>query len=479
MQTFKESFSQHYFILSLLFVMAVYLPVNGLKILNFDDTELVMRLHNNFSDINWVGLFFRDSSTKYYRPLLEVLCYLDYAMWGLSITAYHLTNYIIHIFNACLVYLIARQWFQDKKNAGIWAALAMVFFALNPLTCESVAWISGRSDLAGTFFSLLAVYCWFLKSSLRFFLTPLAILSGLLCKENALAVIPIIVLLEWFINYRNKKSFNENLKSCFAWSIIVLIPLFLYLFLRTNGWENHTYEYINVTKSSPAASQGVTGKIDILKILYLLPVTAFYLKKLIIPFPLNFAIADINTGFYAFLSAVIFGLIIVWLKKKKVSYIFFLCLLVLSFVPALPVALENISWVPMAERYLYMSVSIMAIGAASLLLNFQEKKIFDSNLLITICLIIILILSVATFQREFVFKDSKSIWTATLKTNPDNGMVLQKYAQAVGLEEGQKAYRKAVANPEPFVWRAEALLGIAQYESSIGNHDSALQYILQ
>ncbi|MEN8212692.1 MAG: hypothetical protein ABFR31_13310, partial [Thermodesulfobacteriota bacterium] len=33
--------------------------------------------------------------------------------------------------------------------------------------------------------------------------------------------------------------------------------------------------------------------------------------------------------------------------------------------------------------------------------------------------------------------------------------------------------------PEPFVWRAEALLGIAQYESSIGNHDSALQYILQ
>lgn len=147
----QASISQYYFILALLFIMTVYLPVNYFGFLNFDDSIVVLRLHDSFSDINWVGLFFRDSSSKYYRPLLEVLCYLDYALWGLTTTAYHLTNYIIHIFNACLVYLIARQWLYYKKNAGCWAALAMIFFALNPLTCESVVWISGRSDLARAF----------------------------------------------------------------------------------------------------------------------------------------------------------------------------------------------------------------------------------------------------------------------------------------------------------------------------------------
>ena len=478
---FFDGVSRYYFVFALLFVMGVYLPVNYLEFLNFDDTVVLERAYKNFSDINWYGLFFRSSDTVYYRPLLEVLCYMDYALWGLSLTAYHLTNYSIHILNSVLVYLIALQWFQSGKKANGWAALAMVFFALNPMTCESVAWISGRSDLAGTFFSLLAVRCYFLKSSYRFALTPLAILLGLLCKENALAVIPIIVLIEGFINYKNKKQLGENIKACLVWSIIVLIPLLIYLFLRTNGWENYTYEFFHLktgmSTEKLVSTQQVSDKIAWTEIASLFPVIAFYLKKLVMPFPLNFAIVQINTAFYTFLSAILLGTFIFWCWQRKVQYLFFVCLLVVSFIPALPVALGNVSWVPLAERYLYMSVCIMAIGAAYFLMVCIEKKGFNRTVIITICFLMVLILAVSTLQREFVFKNSKTIWTATLKTNPTNSMVLFKYGQAVGGKEGQHAFKKAVSNPKPFVWRAKTLLSIAQYESSNGNHEEAVVYI--
>lgn len=478
MQIIKQTIQPYFFLFSLLLIMALYLPVNYFSFVNMDDIGLIQRLHDNYSSIQFRDLFSRNAAPKYYRPLLEIINYLDYSVWGMSMAGYHFTNYLFHVLNACLVYLITLQFFKTDKNSTIYAAMAMLFFGINPLMCESVAWISGRSDLVGAFFSLLAVNCYFLKSPFKFLLTPIFVLTGLLCKENALAVIPIIVLLECFNNYLDKKTIIKTIKAFFFWCFILCVPLVLYMLLRTNGWEYITYKYIEAAPLVTAGNK-VHYKIDILKVLYIFPVIAFYLKKLFIPFPLNFAISQINILFYSFLFVVFFFLNIIWCFNRKLSYVFFSILLFFSFAPSLPVALGGVSWVPLAERYLYLSVAIFSIAMVCLVKTFYENGTFSCKYLLIFCGVIFLIFSISTLNREFVWENSKALWADTLKKNPENSMVLFKYGQTFGGEKAQWAYKKALANSDDFKWKATTLMNVATYESSLGNYDKAIELFEQ
>lgn len=473
MQEIKASFHKHSFIVTLLFVIVLFLPVNYFSSVNMDDIGLLQWLQNTHANFNIPDLFFRDAATKYYRPLLSVIYYIDYSIWGMAARGYHFGNYLIHILNACLVYLIAFHFVKKNENARFYSSLAMLLFALNPLTCESVAWISGRSDLAGTFFSLVAFYIYIQKFKLKFFFTPLFILTGLLCKENTLSVIPIIILTEFYTNYCNGKRFGQNIQSCFYWTLIVLIPLIVYLFLRTNGWEHYSYKYVGAL--APYASHGKAEKNMVLsRIFYVLPVVAFYIKKLIIPYPLNFAISQLNTSLYSFLFCLLLFLNVISLIKKKFSFVFFNLLLVASFTPALLVVLGDIAWVPLAERYLYLTLTVFAVGATLLVKHIEEKHVINRKAIISFCCIIILILSISTLDRIFVWKDSKSLWSDTLKKNPENSMVLFKYGQAMGEDEREWAYRKALAVSDNFKWRALALFEIAKFEKDAGNYDQSI-----
>jgi len=93
MQAFKASAQKHYFLISLLFIMALYLPVIYFSSVHMDDIDLVQRLHENYLKINLFDLFFPSTTQKYYRPLLELSFYLDYLIWGVSLNGYHFGSF--------------------------------------------------------------------------------------------------------------------------------------------------------------------------------------------------------------------------------------------------------------------------------------------------------------------------------------------------------------------------------------------------
>jgi len=227
-----------------------------------------------------------------------------------------------------------------------------------------------------------------------------------------------------------------------------------------------------VTKSAPDI-----GKSFFSDFLYLFPVIAFYLKKLVIPFPLNFAIMKINTIFYSILFIIISVINVICLLKKKWVLPIFTFLLVISFSPSLMIALGKVAWAPMAERYLYLSLSIMGIGLTLMFKYLYEKKYISNKSLLTICILLIAVITVTTFFRLFVFNNSKTIWTATLKLNPENSMVLCMYGLAMEGKERQKAFHRAISNPKPFKWRAKALLVLGQYEMASGNYNKSLECV--
>jgi tetratricopeptide (TPR) repeat protein len=88
----------------------------------------------------------------YYRPVTTLSYVLDHWFWGLQPFGYHVTNVLLHAICSVWVGLILIRLDFDPEPAILTALL----FAVHPIHTESVAWISGRTDLLAFFFCSLS-----------------------------------------------------------------------------------------------------------------------------------------------------------------------------------------------------------------------------------------------------------------------------------------------------------------------------------
>lgn len=73
---------------------------------------------------------------------------------------FHLTNMLLHALNTWLVWLLVRRIAGARtgpEQAGRFAAVAAVLFAVHPLQGEVVAWVNGRMMLLSTLFAVAAL----------------------------------------------------------------------------------------------------------------------------------------------------------------------------------------------------------------------------------------------------------------------------------------------------------------------------------
>ena len=78
----------------------------------------------------------------YYRPLVTLLYRLEYGLSHGGARLFHATNLIVHILNGVMLLFLAVRFGASGAAAF---ALALLF-AVHPMTTESIAWISGRTD---------------------------------------------------------------------------------------------------------------------------------------------------------------------------------------------------------------------------------------------------------------------------------------------------------------------------------------------
>jgi hypothetical protein len=165
----------------------------------WDDRHLIVEnpMLRQPSPLPWlVSDFWQDGRhTDMYRPLVSLSYFLEFRLWKLWPAGYHAANVVLHGLATFTVAGAARLLLGQALAATIAGAV----FALHPIHTESVAFISGRTDVLAAAF-VVGSFALFLRrrrgdggasaGSLVLFA------AALLCKETAIALPPLLAVWE-------------------------------------------------------------------------------------------------------------------------------------------------------------------------------------------------------------------------------------------------------------------------------------------
>jgi protein O-mannosyl-transferase len=383
-------------------ILAVYYPALLSGIHPIDDPGIIAFFSNSLS----LSSILMPGNSFYYRPVVELSYFIDNWLWGMAPGVMHMENILVHCANTLLVYLLARRISSDNETPLI-PLVAALLFALHPVNVEAVAWIAGRTDPLLALFILSASYFW-LKwlEKPRWQVMSAAMLTftvALLTKESALAFGAVAVLLA--LTWPGEATGRQRLKALSFMIVPVLLLLILVLLFR--GGKSGLHIFLSTADLKVAQSTWEA-----------LVAFGFYFKKLIFPFPLNFAVNTLHP-LYGLLGVAIFPVLWLVFRRYRLPGIFFISA-VLFILPAILVAVKHVAWTPFAERYLYLSTSFLALGLVGICEAWQRKypAVLMSSIVLLLCGS-----ALGSFQRNLLWKDPLSFFQDAVAKSPEFGSV--------------------------------------------------------
>ncbi|MBF0465465.1 MAG: hypothetical protein HQK88_11880 [Nitrospirae bacterium] len=368
------------------------------------------------------------SNGLYYRPLTIISLGLDYAIWYVNAIGYHVSNVVIHAANSVLMYIVSvimlKNWkFFLNKNTGV-SFFSALLFSLHPIHTESVAWISGRTDLLATCFFLLAFIALLLylheKKREGLFLIAIFFLFSLLSKENAI-VFAVLALVYAAIVKANRKEITLI-------SVSVTLSLGVYVFLRKLAWLSDLFK-------TPGDSGAFLNKeaFSFATIGNLINAASYYYEKLLCPWNLNI-IPEMPSGpgyFILFILPCV--LLAFFILKRNFFCGFWLLWIIVSMVPSLMITISQIAE-PLGERYMY----IPSVGLSFLIVMLlkPEKQHLTDTLLthhLRIAIIVTLCITYAllTYNRLYDWRSDFALWQDAAKKNPHSAATKTNYGLAL------------------------------------------------
>ena len=445
----------------------------------YDDTFVVK---NNLFITDWNNLpelfsktYFSRSSEQSYRPIVTLTYFVDYFLWRLNPSGYHLTNILIHLVNVILVYLFFLSLSLDR---GI-AFFSAVFFAVHPVQAEAVNAISFREDLLVVFF-LLPTFLLFLRISklpgidrvkrLTLYLISIVFYQLALLSKEMAVTFPLF-LIGYYFCFADIKQKQERSLFIYLFSGYVLVTMG-YLFLYFGPFSNPN----PTTISAPSF---------FMRLLTIPKVLLHYLWLILIPYELNADhVIKFSSSFSEFSAwfpmLLLFGIWVVsfmlfkrYRKEMFGLWWFFAGLLpVMNIVPIINV---------MAERYLYLPFAGLSLFFSTSLIYLYRWKVtnFSFQLVrmafVAVVGLLVVVLASRTVLRNLEWKDGFSLWSKTVITSPESDRAHNNLGIAYDkrglLDDAMAEYRKAL-DINPIHVDAHNNLGVAY--DKIGLLDEAM-----
>jgi tetratricopeptide (TPR) repeat protein len=419
-----------------------------------------------------MGGFDPEFATWYYRPLIHVAHMVVYHLAGLQPAAFHLLNVLLHAVASVLAYHITRELMRraHPMSAGLTLiplAIGLIF-ATHPVHSESVAWVSGISDLWYTVFALSALLLYVRGEEggmTRYVLAGLLLLVATLGKEPALTLLPLLVVYEAVFRVAGP---NVRRPGLLARWLPLAMATGLYLTLRVRALGGLA------PRSGPSAEGPLVFTLSALDLL------ARYLYSLLLPVNLSavhvFRPVDSLFDVRAVGAlAVALGLAAVaWRLRGRPVAAVGLAIAVFPLLPALYIpALGEGAF---GERYLYLPVLGFAMLLTQAALAVTERWPRSRSTLGVVLMLLVVAYGAGTVSRNRVWKDSLSLWSDAARKQP-NSAVAHEYLCFAQYGAGRPAHalqscRRALALDDR---RIDARINLATTLSVLGDLDGAIR----
>lgn len=397
-------------------VLCLYYPLLFAPICSLDDPGMYTQLLNS-DTFTLHELLVPGGSGTYYRPLLMVSFLGDKFIWGLEASFMHLENILFHLANCMMLYALVRRAAGLLRITSPWPPfLAALFFAVDPLVTESVDWISGRTDLLACFFLLLSVYLVlrFRTNQAYTALAALSMLVACLAKDTAIFLLPALLIMPWYL------PTPDGMANSARRTFIMALPHLLIFGAAGAGY--FTFRALAFSHGDLGAQQVLThvvgGQRDslLLTLHLVLKSAGFYVKKLFMPLPLNFAIVHVSELYIV--VGILLAICLLWLFFIRTLPAFFFLAAASIGSSALLVPLLKMTWTPLAERYIYIALAFFLAGIC--LSAAQRRQMMQHRRFVGILTASILAVALwSTAQRNLIWQDNLTLFQDTVKKSPD------------------------------------------------------------
>lgn len=416
-------------------VLGVYYPAIFDHVNSIDDWKMLINLQDA-AHLNWKGLFLPGHGF-YYRPLLMLTFWCDKFLWGLTPSFMHLENILIHALNAVLVFLLARKVFAAMRmERPELPLLSALLFALHPINTESINWISGRTDPLATVFvlssTLLLVRGIEKKNNLSVLAAAFLFMAGILSKEMVVFFLPAGIFLIWRWPQENTENGigKIRVRQMVVYASPLLAALLGYIVVRQTLLVHHASGLGDILARTPY------DFFNAVRVFF--KAFGFYVKKLFIPVPLNFAIVKVNNQ-YVWLGLAAFAATL-WMARRRSPAVMMLVISFYQILPAIIIALATVAWTPVAERYLYLPSAFFAVGMVGG--GYQLLRRWHREFVLAPVLGLLLFpAALVTVQRNLVWQSNLSLFRDTIKKSPQFASIRNELAIAL-MEHGDNAEAK-------------------------------------
>jgi tetratricopeptide (TPR) repeat protein len=395
-------------------VLTAYYQATHHEFISYDDEAYItdnahIKEGVNCNSIRWA---FTSLDVSNWHPVTWISHMIDYSMYGSDPYGHHLSNIILHILNAALLFCLL--YFTTKNY---WASyFVSALFALHPLHVESVAWAAERKDVLSTFFLMLTLtsYSAYVKKDNRkFYYVAIVLFAVGLMSKPMLVTLPAIMLL-W--DFWPLERF-ENSAQVFPKLMREKIPFLLLALLSS------AVTYYAQDKGGALSSLDATP--PLLRTANAFAVYISYLLKTV--WPSNLAIiyplpdkAPVLQGTIAALSIIVISITAYRAGGKHPYLITGWFWYLISLAPV--IGIVQVGLQSMADRYTYVTLIgifiVIAWGVPELLAHFQYKKEFLS----VSATLVLATLTLLTWRQLGYWENSITLFRHAVQVTDNNNI---------------------------------------------------------
>ena len=381
-----------------------YLPSLGNDFTNWDDPLFVLK--NPLLTNPDPAAILTTPVASNYHPLTIWSLVLNYRLSGFDPSSYHWLNLLLHLANTALVFAFVRRLTGGRHWTTVGTSL---FFGIQPMHVESVAWIAERKDVLYAFFYLIGLifYLQYVRrSSIAWLGAAFAAFVCSVASKPSAAVFPLTLLA---IDFFRRRPFRPRL-------LLEKVPFFA-ISLVDGLLTLH--------------SQKETGAIDPRNWAATLPKfviagygTFMYVVKLVAPLHLSaiypYPGPQLPAAYFvAFVVVAIALPTLVYLFRRNRAVLFGIAFFFINIILVLQIL--TVGEAVMADRYTYLPYMGLFFAIAWFLDEHPARGTVagTAQSVLTGVLFLLLPLSLAqTWIRCHVWRNSLTLWNDTIRRYP-------------------------------------------------------------